>query len=217
MAVLNMAEKHYNAVQLAIRGVSRDVQGSDAFRYARNISGGLQEYVEAIAFQHYLESQQLLSYEAASARINNMTAEQDQYQLGIEDYVLGILDATGEMMRFAITTMALRGQLTGTKSGPQSIREDKDDTQRPKSNIQVERNVLDDLRNLYQHLESLDCGADGHFRKDVQSKLAVTQASVDKVEKALYGLVVRGSERPKGWMPDLQEGIKDTRPEIDGR
>ena len=31
------------------------------------------------------------------------------------------------------------------------------------------------------------------------------RASVEKVEKALYGLVVRGAERPKGWMPDTSD------------
>jgi hypothetical protein len=35
---------------------------------------------------------------------------------------------------------------------------------------------------------------------------------VDKVEKALYGLTVRGSERPKGWMPDMGG---DMRPEVE--
>ena len=53
------------------------------------------------------------------------------------------------------------------------------------------------------HLEVLnyDYKSDGHFARDAGAKLKVTQASVEKVEKALYGLVVRGSERPKGWVP----------------
>ncbi len=32
------------------------------------------------------------------------------------------------------------------------------------------------------------------------------RASVEKVEKALYGLIVRGAERPKGWLPDTDTG-----------
>ena len=33
--------------------------------------------------------------------------------------------------------------------------------------------------------------------------MEVMRQSVEKVEGAVYGLVVRGSERPKGWVPDL--------------
>jgi hypothetical protein len=28
---------------------------------------------------------------------------------------------------------------------------------------------------------------------------------VEKVETAVYGMIVRGRERPKGWVPDLSE------------
>jgi hypothetical protein len=43
--------------------------------------------------------------------------------------------------------------------------------------------------------------------------MPVMRECVDKVEKALYGLTVRGSERPKGWMPDVGG---DRRPEVEG-
>ena len=61
------------------------------------------------------------------------------------------------------------------------------------------------MRNLRSALESLDAGT-GPFARDVDKKMDVMRASVEKVEKALYGLTVRGAERPKGWMPDTSTG-----------
>ncbi len=43
----------------------------------------------------------------------------------------------------------------------------------------------------------------GRLKKDVDQKMQVMRQSVEKVEGAVYGFVVRGTERPKGWVPDL--------------
>lgn len=40
--------------------------------------------------------------------------------------------------------------------------------------------------------------------RDMGKKVEVMQNSVEKVERAAYGILVRGSERPAGWMPELQ-------------
>lgn len=91
---------------------------------------------------------------------------------------------TGELMRFAITTMATNQSLPAIPSDS------------------ADRNVLTDMRVLRSALESLEYGS-GPFAKDADKKAEVMRASVEKVERALYGLIVRGAERPKGWMPDL--------------
>lgn len=93
---------------------------------------------------------------------------------------------TGELMRFAITAMATNQALPAIPSDS-------------------ERTVLTDLRALRSALESLECGA-GPVAKEAEKKAEVMKASVEKVERALYGLTVRGAERPKGWMPDLNAG-----------
>ena len=54
-------------------------------------------------------------------------------------------------------------------------------------------------------LEGLE-GGGGRFSGDCEKKAEVMRNSVEKVEKAFYGLVVRGAERPKGWNPDLDGG-----------
>lgn len=156
--------------------------------------------MEALTFQHYLENQRLLSYDASRKQLNSLASEAEQLTLTLEDYVLAVFDMTGELMRFSITSMATSGSLPGTNDSIGSGNHQVNGKPSPK------RTVLQDLQELRHRLEIQDTGSDSYFSNDVDKKLKVTQASVEKVERALYGLVVRGSERPKGWMPDLQEG-----------
>lgn len=164
--------------------------------------------MEALTFQHYLKAQQLLSYDASQRHLKSLTSETEQLMLTPEDYILAVFDMTGELMRFSITSMATSGTLPGN--------DDVNDTNdlNGGSNHQMngqrlkQRTVLQDLQELRHRLETFDSGSDSHFSNDVDRKLKVTHASVEKVEKALYGLIVRGSERPQGWVPDLQDGAR---------
>jgi predicted translin family RNA/ssDNA-binding protein len=183
--------QYYQTVQTKLAKIAPDLQGINTYRYGRQISWGFQEYMEAITFQHYLETQKLIGHEDAQANVTSATPEQG-ILLTIDDYLLGIFDMVGEVMRFAITAMATSGELPG-----------KD-----------ERNVLADLRELRASLESLEVGKGTWFGNDVGKKMPVMQECVEKVEKALYGLTVRGAERPKGWMPDMDESRG--REEIEG-
>lgn len=136
--------------------------------------------MEAISFQHYLETQRLITYDQAQAKLP------DGINLPEDDYVLGLFDLVGELMRFAITTMAINGELprgTSLDGG-------------------VGRDILMDLRSLRTHFECLDTTAGGGMKRDVGKKMEVMRTCVEKVESAVYGMIIRGRERPKGWMPD---------------
>ena len=138
--------------------------------------------MEALSFQHYLETQRLISLSEAQATLPTGII------LSEDDYVLGLYDLTGEIMRFAITTMATSGEL------PRGVSED--GTGR--------RDVLMDLRSLRTRFESLiTTQSGGNFKKSMTQKMGVMRTSVEKVEGAVYGMIVRGRERPKGWTPDL--------------
>lgn len=182
---------HQEAIVANFSEVSKDIQGPNAHRYSRNITGGNQEFMEAASFSHYLATGRLLTYDDARAEYRRLCPATDAHQpgpeLGAEDYILGLYDMTGELMRFAITAMATSGEL-------------------PKVNgVDGQgRTVLSDLRTLRAGLEGLRFGDSGSLVRDVAQKAHVMRVSVEKVERALYGLVVRGAERPKGWMPDLE-------------
>ncbi|KAB8337198.1 hypothetical protein FH972_021500 [Carpinus fangiana] len=194
-------QPYYDTIYSSFAAVAPDLQGLNAHRYARNITGGLQEYMEAISFQYYLEKQEIITREAAEAQLNQGMQVEARIAIGVEDYILGLYDMTGELMRFAITNMA-------TVGGVPQARHDGDGAE-----ISNTRTVLSDLRELSFRLETLDSGSDFHFARDASKKLVVTKQSVDKVERAVYGLLIRGSERPKGWMPDLSDAPRE---EIEG-
>lgn len=161
--------------------IAPDLAGINAWRYQRQISGGVQEYMEAISFEHYLRHQSLITISEAAQTLPG------GIELTGDDYVLGLFDLVGELMRFAITTMATTGSLPGSGNG--------------------NRDILVDLRSLrtcFQALDTTSCGGTG-LGKDVEKKMEVMKTCVEKVETAVYGLIIRGRERPKGWVPDLGE------------
>ena len=115
-------------------------------------------------------------------------------ELTADDYLLGLFDLVGELMRFAVTNMATTGAL------PRGSPEEADEGGQG-------RDILTDLRYIRTHFEALDTsssGVPGNFsglKKDVGKKMGVMKTCVEKVEKAVYEMIVRGRERPKGWMP----------------
>ena len=102
-------------------------------------------------------------------------------------------------MRFAITSMATHGTLP---RGPNPSEQDGGDKEG--------RDILTDLRCLRSCFENLDITSGGTdwtpLKRDVGKKMEVMRSCVEKVEGAMYGMIVRGRERPKGWVPNLGGG-----------
>lgn len=186
--------KEWETIHTAYEGVAADLQGLNAYRYANNITGGNQELMEAVAFQHYIETQCLISIEEARTKMLSMTTSEQKIMLTEADWALGVFDMVGELMRFAITSMATGGQI---------VLGDAMDTDDGVPLVS-RRSVLSDLRELRSYLELVDA-AGSSLSRDYGKKMQVMQECVEKVEKASYGQVVRGSERPKGWVPDLED------------
>jgi len=161
--------------------VSPDLREISTYRYARQISGGIQEYIEAIAFHHYLTTGKLIPLSVVQQSVKYLI------EITPGDYILGIFDLVGEMMRFSITMIATRGGAERDGKVAKALR---------------------DLRELRLEFEGLDTtlgGGSGLLGKEVQKKLGVMKTCVEKVEAAMCGVIVRGSERPRGWIPDLME------------
>ncbi|KAK5049418.1 hypothetical protein LTR84_004347 [Exophiala bonariae] len=188
-SITNQIKPMYSTINDLFTGIIPDLQGINAYRYRSNITGGTQEFMEALLFQHYLETQHLLDYEGAAKRLP------EGILLTYEDYVLGVFDMTGELMRFAITYMATNGRLPGS-SGSGS----------------ADSSILTDMQQLRMELEGLDTGGSYALNKEFAQKLKTTRQSTEKIESGVYSMIVRGKERPKGWRPDvsLSDGPRDS-------
>ncbi|TBU34981.1 Translin [Dichomitus squalens] len=95
-------------IQSLFAGMRPELSGDKYARYQRNVSPGLQEYIEALSFAHYLEHRALISYE----EVQRSLCDDDgtpYFPLSLEDYLLGLSDLTGELMRFAIASISRRG------------------------------------------------------------------------------------------------------------
>jgi predicted translin family RNA/ssDNA-binding protein len=169
--------------------ITPDLQDMNGWRYQRQISPGLQEFIEAVAFRHYLTTQRLLTVEDARALLPT------GIMLTVEDWALGIFDTIGEIMRWTITGIATGREIPGT--GEQDG---------------LGRHTLMDLRLLRVHLDLINAKGSG-LSRDLHKKQEVMRQCVDKVEKAAYELTVRGKERPKGWVPE--DGKQDARVEVE--
>lgn len=179
----------YATIRELMQSVVPDLQGINTSRYRDRITGGIQEYMEAVTFQHYLETQRVMSFDEAAAQMP------DGRILTYEDYALGLFDMTGELMRFAITYMATNGSLP-TKPGEDAL---------------SKSSILTDMQDLRAAFEGVNPGKAYPLAKEFDSKLRTTRQSVEKVENGVYQMIVRGKERPKGWRPDTS--LADTRGE----
>ena len=133
-------------------GMKSDLEGDKFWRYQRAISPGLQEYVEALSFAHYLTYDSLIAWKEVQDRLSDesgipvrclpflalhvsrvttcarivplclrqtatdkehvLSSHPDRTQyfpLPIEDYLLGVSDLTGELMRYAIAGIPRKG------------------------------------------------------------------------------------------------------------
>ncbi|KAL8365353.1 hypothetical protein RB595_004248 [Gaeumannomyces hyphopodioides] len=112
-----------------------------------------------------------------------------------DDFLMGVFDLSGEMMRFATTTAAFNGELAASSAKPAAAPDGGADEER-------RRTILADMQELGTLFQMLPQRHD----KTYQIKMSTLRQSVGKVEALGYELKVRGSERPKGWMPDMTDG-----------
>lgn len=69
------AKKKLAEIHTVLRSIAPELVGPRFWRYAQNISGGLQEYIEALSFVHYIEHGRLVSYEQVQAILCDDTGQ----------------------------------------------------------------------------------------------------------------------------------------------
>ncbi|XP_018416942.1 PREDICTED: translin-associated protein X isoform X3 [Nanorana parkeri] len=188
--VLAEAKKKLDGVREKMKQVAQELVDEDVYQYHRAITSGLQEYVEAVTFQHFITHRALLSlddinrqliFENNVSIINIASNNEDQtkqnilsLQISHVDYLLGVADLTGELMRLCIGSVG------------------NGDIDTPFELTQFLREIFDGFAYI---------GNTGPY--EISRKLYTLKQSLGKVENACYMLKVRGSEIPKHMLADL--------------
>ncbi|KAG6910594.1 hypothetical protein DXG01_009545 [Tephrocybe rancida] len=151
-------------VQKLYASLKLELEGDRFWRYQRQVSPGLQEYIEALSFAHYLQHKSLISFDEVQKTLCDPDGV-PYFPLTVSDYLLGLSDLTGELMRFAISAIGRRGGRAKASEVCAFVRACKADFERMTPYI-----------------------------RDLSKKQAVTTQSLEKIEDAAYAIIVRGSE-----------------------
>ncbi|KAI8318900.1 Translin [Martensiomyces pterosporus] len=163
--------KHAQVLEL-FRKVSVELQGSNAYKYNRQVTPGLQEYIEAIGLWTFLQHDALITKEQVLDKLSVEGADGQRRPL-VEvtdvDYILGISDLPGEVNRYCINSIG-------------------------KGDHEAVERCLVFLRNLKEGINLLMCS--GRI-KDLDKKVPVLDSSLEKTEKAYYSMSIRETEMAK--------------------
>ncbi|XP_027347008.1 translin-associated protein X isoform X2 [Abrus precatorius] len=167
--VLEKAEKDLAAVtdQYMSRLV-KELQGTDFWKLRRAYSPGIQEYVEAATFCSFCKSGTLLTLDEIHKILLPLSDSCLQpLQINILDYLLGVADLTGELMRLAI------GRISDGE-------------------LEFAEKICRFVRDIYRELTLVVPNMDDS--SDMKTKMDIMLQSVMKIEIACFSVHVRGSE-----------------------
>eukprot|EP01147_Barroeca_monosierra_P000527 gene527-3851_t len=99
-SILNDALEKLKAVHKTIKAIAKELTGCDPAQYHSAYSPGMQEYIEAATFFKFIEDGTLPSIFDLEQFI--FADDQVRFTINSTDYILGIGDLTGEMMRLCI-------------------------------------------------------------------------------------------------------------------
>lgn len=189
-SILNEADGKLDAVRQKIGQIAETLIGEDIYQFHRAFTAGIQEYVEAVSFLHYIRHRSLISLEEINARLVFMKRESEApedsaqalpagaqvitFQVTPADYLLGVADLTGELMRMCISSVG-------------------------NGDIDTPFQLSQFLRQIHDGFSYI--GNTGPY--EVSKKLHTLRQSLAKVEDACYTLRVRGSEIPKHMLADV--------------
>lgn len=176
-----------NLAQKLFRNIAHELDGQDAYQYHRAYRAGLEEYTEAVTFYGYLQNggmqnwstlEKALTYHTTSSPVDSpeqSTSKTVQVMVTPTDFILGIADLTGELMRKCISNLAI-GDVTSCFQ------------------------TCNFVRKIY--IAFLGYTSVVHSN-EVNKKIITLKHSLTKMENACYTIKVRGSEIPKHMLVDV--------------
>lgn len=171
-AVLEEAEQRIDKLcKVNFSGIAKELAGHEAFQYIRAISAGMQEFVEAYTFLEFLQGKDLSDWQQIQERLKyKEDAEEISLNFIPSEFILGLADLTGEVMRNCINSLG---------SG---------DT----DNCFKTCKFLQAIYSKYLTLNLVP-----NKVRDFSQKTTTMRASTLKCENVCYNLKVRGTEGSK--------------------
>jgi len=176
--------------------VCKELRDEDHYQYIRAYSAGLQEWIEALSFYYFLKYKKISSFAYVQQQLEfrldksdavNDTSEMPEKESDSTDgvvvsvtvpqseYILGIADLTGELMRNAINALGA-------------------------GNMEICFVLLEILQSMAEGFGKL---SRKDTPREFGQKLWTLKQSCKKVENACYAISVRGTEIPKNHLADI--------------
>ncbi|XP_047043775.1 translin-associated protein X-like [Lolium rigidum] len=167
--VLSKAENDLAAVvNQHIGKLVKELQGTDFWKLRRAYTFGVQEYIEAATFCRFCKTGTLLSLDEINDSLLALSDKSvEPLQINVLDYILGVADLSGELMRLAI------GRISDEE-------------------VEYAKDICSFVRDIYRELTLLVPLMDDN--NEMKKKMEVMLQSVVKIENACFGVHVRGSE-----------------------
>ncbi|KAM0853861.1 hypothetical protein ACQ4PT_050804 [Festuca glaucescens] len=167
--VLSKAENDLAAVvNQHIGKLVKELHGTDFWKLRRAYTFGVQEYIEAATFCRFCKTGTLLSLDEINDSLLALSDKSvEPLQINVLDYLLGVADLSGELMRLAI------GRISDGE-------------------VEYAKDICSFVRDIYRELTLLVPLMDDN--NEMKKKMEVMLQSVVKIENACFSVHVRGSE-----------------------
>ncbi|PKA58489.1 hypothetical protein AXF42_Ash008776 [Apostasia shenzhenica] len=167
--VLSKAEKDLATVtDHFMSKLVKELHGTDFWKLRRAYTFGVQEYVEAALFCRFCRTGTVLGLNEINATLVPLSHPSDEpLQINVLDYVLGLADLTGELMRLAI------GRIS-------------------EGEVEYAEKICRFVQNIYRELTLLAPIMDDNA--EMKKKMETMLQSATKIENACFSVHVRGLE-----------------------
>jgi predicted translin family RNA/ssDNA-binding protein len=168
--LIQIFEKNFKSIATILKGF-------DPYQYQRAYTNGLQEFIEALIFYQFLTTDTIKTWEFIN---KSFQYEEDGEHFSLLfpqiDFILGIADFTGELMRRCINNLGV-------------------------GNI----NDCFKTCNFVKHIYTGFLGIINPGNKEFGRKMYVLKQSLSKMELVCYNIQIRGSEVPKHMLASVME------------
>ncbi|ERL90956.1 hypothetical protein D910_08298 [Dendroctonus ponderosae] len=152
------------------KAIALELRRHDGYLYHRAFTAGMQEFIEALCFYQYIKQDSIGNWVDINRSFQFEDEDQQKIQLLFTqyDFILGIADFTGELMRKCINTL-------GSGNVSDCFK----------------------LCNFVRAINTGFLGLSYSGNREVSRKTHVLRQSLAKMELVCYNIQIRGSEVPK--------------------